>query len=148
MFEGEYRNQWTFTTLVFIMVMMFAMTAAGLSGFLYAAVVTGFFVGMACAFAEGAIFAQVPAMFPNNSGTVAGIVGGIGVSGGVIYPIVFSHALLPNLHVGYTIVAASMIPIIALSAWVFQPHIAARANEAGWIVSGEQPSKTGITSDD
>ena len=147
-FEGEYRNQWTFTTLVFIMVMMFAMTAAGLSGFLYAAVVTGFFVGMACAFAEGAIFAQVPAMFPNNSGTVAGIVGGIGVSGGVIYPIVFSHALLPNLHVGYTIVAASMIPIIALSAWVFQPHIAARANEAGWIVSGEQPSKTGITSDD
>ena len=147
-FEGEYRNQWTFTTLVFIMVMMFAMTAAGLSGFLYAAVVTGFFVGMACAFAEGAIFAQVPAMFPNNSGTVAGIVGGIGVSGGVIYPIVFSHALLPNLHVGYTIVAASMIPIIALSARVFQPHIAARANEAGWIVSGEQPSKTGITSDD
>jgi len=147
-FDGEYRNQWTFATLVFIMVSMVAMTAAGLSGFLYAAVVTGFFVGMACAFAEGAIFAQVPAMFPDNSGTVAGIVGGIGVSGGVIYPIVFSHALLPNLHVGYSIVAGSMIPIIALSAWVFQPHIAARANDDGWLVSGTGPSKTGVPSDD
>jgi len=147
-FEGEYRNQWTFATLVFIVVSMVAMTLAGLSGFLYAAVVVGFFVGMACAFAEGAIFAQVPAMFPDNSGTVAGIVGGIGVSGGVIYPIVFSHALLPNLHVGYIIVAASMIPIIALSAWVFQPHIAARANDDGWIVSGNRPSKTGVPSDD
>ncbi|MFW6320584.1 MAG: MFS transporter [Halohasta sp.] len=147
-FEGEYRNQWTFTTLVFIVVTMFAMTAAGLTGNIYIAVVTGFFVGMACAFAEGAIFAQVPAMFPDNSGTVAGIVGGIGVSGGVIYPVVFSHELLPNLHVGYAIVAASMIPIVALSAWVFQPHIAARANDAGWLVSGPRPSKTGLSSDD
>ncbi|MFD1642449.1 MFS transporter [Halohasta litorea] len=147
-FEGQYRNQWTFVTLVFIMVMMFAMTAAGLSGNIYIAVVTGFFVGMSCAFAEGAIFAQVPAMFPDNSGTVAGIVGGIGTTGGVIYPLAFSAAFLPNLHVGYAIVAVSMVPIIALSAWVFQPHIAERANEAGWIVSGKRPSKTGITSDD
>jgi NNP family nitrate/nitrite transporter-like MFS transporter len=136
-FEGEYRNQWTFTTLVFIVVMMVVMTIAGLTGNIYIAVVTGFFVGMSCAFAEGAIFAQVPAMFPDNSGTVAGIVGGIGVSGGVIYPIVFSHALLPNLHVGYAIVAASMLPIVALSAWVFQPRIAAVANDNGWLVSDD-----------
>ena len=148
-FEGEYRNQWTFTTLVFIVVMMVAMTIAGLTGNIYIAVVTGFFVGMSCAFAEGAIFAQVPAMFPDNSGTVAGIVGGIGVSGGVIYPIVFSHALLPNLHVGYAIVAASMLPIVALSAWVFQPRIAAIANDHGWLVSDDfQTSVSGTPGDD
>ena len=147
-FKGQYRSQWTFCGLGFIVLMMFGMTLAGLSGVVMNAVIVGFLVGAGCAWAEGAIFAQVPAMFPDNSGTVAGIVGGIGVSGGVIYPIVFSHALLPNLHVGYIIVAASMIPIIALSAWVFQPHIAARANDDGWIVSGNRPSKTGVPSDD
>jgi len=67
-FEGEYRNQWTFATLVFVMLSMFGMTAAGLTGNIYVAVVAGFFVGMGCAFSEGAIFAQVPAMFPDNSG--------------------------------------------------------------------------------
>ena len=148
-FEGEYRNQWTFATLVFVMLTMFGMTVAGLTGNIYIAVVAGFLVGMGCAFAEGAIFAQVPAMFPDNSGTVAGIVGGIGVSGGVFYPIVFSHELLPNLHVGYAIVGASMIPIIALSAWVFQSHISEIANESGWIVSDSLMGGTkGTPSDD
>jgi NNP family nitrate/nitrite transporter-like MFS transporter len=137
-FEGEYRNQWTFATLVFVMVSMFVMTLAGLSGSVYLAVVAGFFVGMGCAFAEGAIFAQVPAMFPDNSGSVAGIVGGIGSSGGAIYPLVFSATFLPNLHVGYAVVGATMIPIIALTAWAFQPRIAARANDEGWLVSGDR----------
>ncbi len=137
-FEGEYRNQWTFATLVFVMLSMFGMTAAGLTGNIYIAVVAGFFVGMGCAFSEGAIFAQVPAMFPDNSGSVAGIVGGVGTVGGVVYPLAFSAAFLPNLHVGYAIVGASMIPIIALSAWVFQPKIAARANDDGWLVSGSR----------
>ena len=136
-FHGEYRNQWTFATLVFVMMSMFGMTAAGLTGNIYVAVVAAFFVGLGCAFSEGAIFAQVPSMFPDNSGSVAGIVGGIGTVGGVVYPIAFSHALLPNLHVGYTIVGASMIPIIALSAWVFQPKIAAVANDQGWLVSDD-----------
>ncbi len=147
-FEGEYRNQWTFATLVFVMLSMFGMTLAGLTGNIYIAVVAGFFVGMGCAFSEGAIFAQVPAMFPDNAGSVAGIVGGIGTVGGVVYPLAFSAAFLPNLHVGYAIVGASMIPIIALSAWVFQPHIAERANDDGWVVSGDRPSKTATPSDD
>ena len=133
-FEGEYRNQWTFTTLVYVMLTMFGMTAAGLTGNIYIAVVAAFLVGLGCAFSEGAIFAQVPAMFPDNSGSVAGIVGGIGTVGGVVYPIAFSHALLPNLHVGYTIVGISMIPIVALSAWVFQPKISQVANDEGWFV--------------
>ncbi|WP_418285197.1 MFS transporter [Halorubrum sp. DTA46] len=137
-FQGEYRNQWTFATLVFVMLSMFGMTLAGLTGNIYVAVVAGFLVGTGCAFSEGAIFAQVPAMFPNNSGSVAGIVGGIGTVGGVVYPLAFSAAFLPNLHVGYAIVGASMIPIIGLTAWVFQPKIAARANDDGWFVSGER----------
>ena len=132
-FHGEYRNQWTFATLVFVMLSMFGMTAAGLTGNIYVAVVAGFFVGMGCAFSEGAIFAQVPAMFPDNSGSVAGIVGGIGTTGGVVYPLAFSAAFLPNLHVGYAIVGASMLPIIALTAWVFQPKISEVANTHGFI---------------
>ena len=132
-FEGEYRNQWTFATLVFVMLSMFGMTAAGLTGNIYVAVVAGFFVGMGCAFSEGAIFAQVPAMFPDNSGSVVGIVGGVGTVGGVVYPLAFSAAFLPNLHVGYAIVGASMIPIIALTAWVFQPKISEVANTHGFL---------------
>ena len=132
-FHGEYRNQWTFATLVFVMLSMFGMTAAGLTGNIYVAVVAGFFVGMGCAFSEGAIFAQVPAMFPDNSGSVAGIVGGVGTVGGVVYPLAFSAAFLPNYHVGYAIVGASMIPIIALTAWVFQPRISDVANTHGFL---------------
>ncbi len=142
-FEGEYRNQWTLVTLVFVMLSMFGMTAAGLTGNIYLAVVAGFLVGTGCAFSEGAIFAQVPAMFPDNSGSVAGIVGGVGTVGGVVYPLVFSAAFLPNLHVGYALVGASMIPIVALTAWVFQPRIAERANDDGWLVSGERVVASG-----
>ncbi|GAB3678164.1 MFS transporter [Halopiger thermotolerans] len=136
-FEGRYREQWTFATLVFVMCAMFGMTAAGLTGNIYAAVVAGFFVGLGCAFAEGAIFAQVPAMFPDSSGSVAGVVGGIGSSGGSIYPLIFAAPFLPNLHLGYAVVAATMLPIIALSAWVFQPRIAEQATESGWLVADD-----------
>lgn len=142
-FAGEYRNQWTFATLSFVVLSMFGMTLAGLTGNIYVAVVAGFLVGTGCAFSEGAIFAQVPAMFPDNSGSVAGIVGGIGTIGGVVYPLAFSAAFLPNLHVGYAIVGASMIPIVGLTAWAFQPKIAKRANDDGWLVSGERIVATG-----
>jgi len=113
-FTGRYREQWTFLTLCFVVLTMVGMTFAGLSGEVLIAVGAGFLVGMGCAFAEGAIFAQVPAMFPDSSGTVAGVVGGVGTVGGIVYPLVYSSTLLPNLHVGYAIVAASMIPIVLL----------------------------------
>ena len=138
-FEGRYREQWTYATLVFVVVSMFGMTAAGLTGNIYIAVFAGFLVGLGCAFSEGAIFAQVPAMFPDSSGSVAGVVGGIGTVGGVVYPLVFSAPFLPNLHVGYAIVGATMIPILVLAAWVFQPEVAERATEDGWIVSDTAP---------
>ena len=142
-FEGQYRNQWTFAALSFVALSMFGMTLAGLTGNIYVAVAAGFLVGTGCAFSEGAIFAQVPATFPDNSGSVAGIVGGIGTVGGVVYPLAFSAAFLPNLHVGYAVVGASMIPILGLTAWVFQPEIAERANDDGWLVSGERIVATG-----
>ncbi|WP_207586206.1 MFS transporter [Halomontanus rarus] len=149
-FTGRYREQWTFATLVFVCLAMFGMTAAGLTGNIYIAVVAGFLVGTGCAFAEGAIFAQVPAMFPDNSGTVAGIVGGIGSSGGSIYPLVFAAPVLPNLHSGYAIVAATMIPILVLSAWVFQPHIAEEATTGGWFVGEPHapPNADTVAADD
>ena len=131
-FAGRYREQWTFVALSFIVVAMCAMTIAGLSGVVLTAVAAGFLVGTACAFAEGAIFAQVPAMFPNSSGAVAGVVGGVGAVGGIVYPLVYTSTLLPNLHVGYAVVGATMVPIVLLNAWVYRPRIARRANVAGF----------------
>ncbi|SNR32222.1 MFS transporter [Halorubrum vacuolatum] len=149
-FEGRYREQWTFVTLVFVTLSMFGMTAAGLTGNIYLAVAAGFLVGLGCAFSEGAIFAQVPAMFPNNTGTVTGFVGGIGTVGGVIYPLIFAAPYLPNLHLGYAAVGVTMIPILVLSAWVFQPRVAERAATDGWFVesAGTHPKTSSVADDD
>ncbi|RDI70547.1 MFS transporter [Halopelagius longus] len=141
-FEGRYREQWTFVALSFIVVAMGVMTLAGLSGDVLIAVAAGFLVGMSCAFAEGAIFAQVPAMFPNSSGAVAGVVGGVGTVGGIVYPLVYSSALLPNLHVGYAVVGAVMVPIVLLNAWVYRPHVASRATVDGFLGSTGGPTTT------
>ena len=143
-FTGRYREQWTFVSLCFVVLTMFGMTLAGLSGQVMLAVAAGFLVGMGCAFAEGAIFAQVPAMFPNSSGAVAGVVGGIGTIGGIVYPLVYSAPFLASLHTGYSVVAASRIPILVLAAWVFQPHIAERATDDGFV-SG---TNTAVVTDD
>ena len=145
-FKGQYREQWTFCGLCFIVLMMFGMTLAGLSGVVMNAVIVGFLVGTGCAWAEGAIFAQVPAMFPNSSGAVAGIVGGVGTVGGIVYPLVYSAPWLASFHTGYAIVGVSMIPIVLLAAWVFQPSIAPRANSAGF--AGEAGDAPGATPSD
>mgnify|MGYP000106119721 CR=1 FL=1 len=145
-FTGRYREQWTFVTLCFVVVTMLVMTVAGLSGRILLAVGAGFMVGMACAFAEGSIFAQVPAMFPNSSGSVAGVVGGVGTVGGIAYPLVYTAPMLPDLHTGYSIVAASMIPIVLLAAWVFQPHIAKNADTHGFV--GSNPETPAASSGD
>ncbi|ELY78609.1 nitrate/nitrite transporter [Natrinema pallidum DSM 3751] len=141
-FTGRYREQWTFVSLCFIVVAMVGMTLAGLTGRVLLAVAAGFVVGMGCAFAEGAIFAQVPAMFPDSSGSVAGVVGGVGTVGGIVYPLVYAAPVLPTLHTGYAIVAATMLPIVALCAWVFQPHVAARATDDGFVAASETPPHT------
>ncbi len=145
-FTGRYREQWTFVTLCGIVLAMIGMSLAGLTGEVLLAVGAGFVVGMSCAFAEGAIFAQVPAMFPNSSGSVAGVVGGVGTVGGIVYPLVYAAPLMPTLHTGYSVVAATMIPIVLLCAWVFQPHVAARATDDGFLASSE--SGAGLPTDD
>jgi len=61
-------------------------------------------------------------MFPNSSGAVAGVVGGVGTVGGIVYPLVYAAPMMPSLHTGYSVVAATMIPILLLCAWVFQPR--------------------------
>lgn len=137
-FTGRYREQWTFVALAFVVLSMLGMTLAGLSGAVTLAVGAGFVVGMACAFAEGAIFAQVPAMFPNSSGAVAGVVGGVGTVGGIVYPLVYAAPFMPNLHTGYSVVAVSMVPILLLTGWVFQPHVAERATSAGILETEER----------
>ena len=147
LFEGRYREQWTFVTLCFVVLTMFGMTLAGLSGVVLGAVAAGFLVGTACAFAEGSIFAQVPAMFPNSSGAVAGVVGGVGTVGGIVYPLVYSAPFLASLHIGYSIVAVSMVPIVLLAAWVFQPHVAEVATERGFL-SGGSASDGAVPGDD
>ena len=146
-FEGRHREQWTFLALLFVVTAMLGMTVAGLSGQITAAVVAAFVVGMSCAFSEGAIFAQVPSMFPDNSGSVTGIVGGIGTVGGVVYPLVFAAPFLPNLHVGYAVVAITMLPIVALAAWVFQPHVAEHAKTRGIVTVGDQETTTASADD-
>ncbi|MDF9747190.1 MFS transporter [Natrinema sp. S1CR25-10] len=145
-FTGRYREQWTFVTLCFIVLAMIGMSLAGLTGEVLLAVAAGFVVGMGCAFAEGAIFAQVPAMFPDSSGSVAGVVGGVGTVGGIVYPLVYAAPVMPSLHTGYSVVAATMIPIVLLCAWVFQPHVAARATDDGFVVSREDAA--GAPADD
>ncbi|WP_180843007.1 MFS transporter [Natrinema zhouii] len=147
-FTGRYREQWTFVSLCFIVVAMVGMTLAGMSGQVLLAVGAGFVVGMGCAFAEGAIFAQVPAMFPNSSGAVAGVVGGVGTVGGIVYPLVYAAPLMPSLHTGYSVVAATMIPILLLCAWVFQPHVAARATDDGVLASSGDSSASRAPIDD
>jgi NNP family nitrate/nitrite transporter-like MFS transporter len=145
-FTGRYREQWTFVSLCFVVLAMFGMTAAGLSGQVLLAVGAGFLVGTGCAFAEGAIFAQVPAMFPNSSGAVAGVVGGVGTIGGIVYPLVYTAQFLPNFHVGYSVVALSMIPILLLTSWVFKPERAKKANTDGFI--GASTSNAAVEADD
>jgi len=140
-FGGRYREQWTFATLVFIVVAIVGMTLAGLTGQVLVAVGAGFVVGRACAFADGAIFAQVPAMFPDSSGSVAGVVDGVGTVGGIAFALVYSATLLPNLHLGYAVVAAVMVPIVLLNAWVYWPAIASRASVDGFFDSEKPPAE-------
>jgi NNP family nitrate/nitrite transporter-like MFS transporter len=133
-FTGRYREQWTFVCLLGIVAMMGALTVAGQTGNVLLVVGVGFLVGTACAWTEGAIFAQVPAMFPNRTGAAAGVVGGIGTFGGIGYPLIYSYmGELGYIHAGYVVVAVTMVPIVALNAYVYRPEIARRANVDGFL---------------
>jgi NNP family nitrate/nitrite transporter-like MFS transporter len=146
-FAGRYREQWTFACLCAVSCALVALAAAGRTGALWPTVGAALLVGAACAFAEGAVFAQVPAMFPERSGTAAGVVGGVGTCGGIAFPLVLSGAARRfGFHDGYLAVAALTLPAIAVAAWVFRPAVAARANVAG--LTGDPSSGYPEASDD
>lgn len=131
-FTGRYREQWTVLCMCFIVTAMAGLTLAGQTGSVLVTVAVGFLVGTACAFTEGAIFAQVPAMFPERSGAAAGVVGGIGTFGGIGFPLVYSYAAeMGYIHSGYIVVAAIMVPIVLLNAYVARPKIAEHAHVKG-----------------
>jgi NNP family nitrate/nitrite transporter-like MFS transporter len=87
-------------------------------------------------------------MFPNSSGAVAGIVGGVGTVGGIVFPLVYAAPYLSSLHVGYAIVAAFMVPIVLLNAWVYRPHVARRATIDGLLDVGSSGSNPKAPTDD
>ncbi|WP_101294112.1 MFS transporter [Halegenticoccus soli] len=136
-FPGRYREQWTVVCLCGIVVSLVGLTLAGQTGSVALTVAAGFLVGTACAFSEGAIFAQVPAMFPNRSGAAAGVVGGIGTFGGIGFPLVYAAAADAGaVHDGYLVVAALVVPIVLLNAFVARPAVAERAHVDGFLAAG------------
>lgn len=140
-FTGRYREQWTLICVSTVVAAMVLLTAVGLTGNVLPTVAAVGLVGLCCGFTNGAIFAQVPAMFPDRSGAAAGIVGGVGTVGGIAFPVAFaSVADVWTIHGGYAVVAVVVVPIVALNAWVARPEIAARANVDGFVsVESEGP---------
>jgi NNP family nitrate/nitrite transporter-like MFS transporter len=49
------------------------------------------------------------------------------------------------IHAGYVVVAVTMLPIVALNAYVYRPEIASRANVDGFLFDD---SGTGVQSAD
>ncbi|RRJ32329.1 nitrate/nitrite transporter [Halocatena pleomorpha] len=133
-FRGRYREQWTVVCLMSVVVMISVFAVAGRTGLLRFTIAVAVCLGMCCGITGGAIFAQVPAMFPHRSGTAAGIVGGIGTLGGISFPLIYSTAATAGyIHTGYLIIAVCLLPIILVNAWVAQPARAARAHIDGVI---------------
>jgi len=136
-FRGRQREQWTFTCLCAVTASLAVLGVAGQTGALWPTVGAVLLVGACCAFAEGAIFAQVPAMFPDRAGTAAGVVGGVGTCGGIAFPLALSGAAgAVGLHAGFLVLAALTLPVLGVLAWVFRPAVVHRANVAGVVDLG------------
>lgn len=132
MFHGRYREQWTVVCLGAIVVSMAMLALAGRTGSRILTVAIGLVVGLCCGLAGGAIFAQVPAMFPHRTGTAAGIIGGIGSVGGIGFPLFYAAAGSAGyIHTGYLVVAVCLMPIVLVNAWIAQPERATRAHIDG-----------------
>lgn len=120
--DGVPRVQWTLLTFCLVAVGLVAMTGAGLVGSIYGTIMAGVLVGLGCGLGGGAIFAQVPLLYPDQTGSAAGIVSGVGTLGGVVFPIAFSVAAVSStVHTGYLLVAVLVAPVIALTVWTFVP---------------------------
>lgn len=128
---GVPRVQWTLLTFCLVAVGLVAMTGAGLIGSIYGTVTAGVLVGLGCGLGGGAIFAQVPLHYPDQTGSAAGIVSGVGTLGGVVFPIAFSVATVSSsIHTGYLLVAVLVTPVIVLTAWTFRPSNSGQPSSA------------------
>jgi NNP family nitrate/nitrite transporter-like MFS transporter len=133
-FDGRYREQWTFLCMCYLLVALVGLTLVGRTGRLVPTVAACALVGLGCGFTSGAIFAQVPATFPDRSGAAAGIVGGFGTIGGVAFPLVFSWTASQGyVHASYALVAVLVVPIVLLNAYVYRPTFARRATADGLL---------------
>jgi len=148
-FRGRYREQWTLVCMTALLVALCGLTVAGSTGVLAVTVAAVAVVGLTSGFTSGAIVAQIPTMFPDSSGTAAGIVGGVGTVGGVGFPLVFSAAATAgSIHAGYAVVAGVGVPVLLVTAWVSRPRVARRAGVDG-LLSLDPPARhTDASSDD
>ncbi|GAD53245.1 nitrate/nitrite transporter [Halarchaeum acidiphilum MH1-52-1] len=113
------RIHWLFTALCLIIVMMCALTAAGLLGVLPLSVVILAGFGICVSFGTGGVFAIVPVMFRERPGVAAGFIGGVSTAGGIVYPLVYGW--VPNIHTGYVLVAAVLfVPFALFFTWVMR----------------------------
>ena len=133
------RIHWLALALILITVMMLLLTVAGLLGYLHMSVVVLAIFGVAVAFGTGSTFAIVPLIFRERPGTAAGFIGGFSTGGGIIYPLIYGF--MPNIHVGYAVVAAGIfIPIILFFLWTMRheehPEEYGIGSKERWVGAG------------
>lgn len=110
------RLHWLALALLLITVAMAGLGIAGLAGQLTLSVSVLVVLGIAISFGTGGTFALVPLLFPDRPGTAAGFIGGVSTAGGIVYPLIFSHAA--NLHIGYVYVALFLfLPVVLFYFW-------------------------------
>ena len=145
--EYSPRVHWLMTALILITLTMIALTAIGLAGILPASVVVLAVFGVTVSFGTGGVFAIVPILFKDRPGTASGFIGGISTSGGIVYPLVYGY--VPNIHMGYAIVAlAFFVPFMLFYVWAMRyeddPREHGIGSERRWLgTDGSVPAEGG-----
>ncbi len=110
------RLHWLAVALLLITVSMAGLTFAGLAGNLPLSIGMLVLLGISISFGTGGTFALVPLLFPDRPGAAAGFIGGVSTAGGIVYPLIFSHA--GNLHLGYLYVSLFLfVPFVLFYFW-------------------------------
>lgn len=110
------RLHWLAVALLLITLSMAGLTFAGLAGNLPLAVSMLVVLGISISFGTGGTFALVPLLFPDRPGAAAGFIGGVSTTGGIVYPLIFSH--VGNLHMGYLYVSLFLfVPFVLFYFW-------------------------------
>lgn len=119
---GKFREQWAILSMSIVVLSMVGLTMAGQSGGItYVLLVLGV-LGLSTGLVGGSVFAIVPEIFPERSGAASGIIGGTGTMGGVLFPVIFAWTAQGGTpHIGYSIAAMTLLPIVLLNIYVFHP---------------------------